>query len=77
MTPLQDFAVSVTEARKVFEAGRDMASWLVFYEAKQTAYAKLHAALPQVETIEGFWRYVQNMGPGCVAADNRRRGCAH
>jgi hypothetical protein len=63
MTPLQDFAVSVTEARKVFEAGRDMASWLVFYEAKQTAYAKLHAALPQVETIEDFWRYVQNMAP--------------
>jgi len=63
MTPLQDFAQAVTEARKVFDADRDMAAWLVFYEAKQTAYAKLVAALPQVEGIEDFWRYVQNMAP--------------
>lgn len=40
-----------------------MAAWLVFYEAKQTAYAKLVVALPQVEEIEDFWRYVQNMAP--------------
>jgi hypothetical protein len=60
---LQDFAQAVTEARKAFDAERDMAAWLVFYEAKQTAYTKLVAALPQVEAIESFWRYVQNMAP--------------
>jgi hypothetical protein len=63
MTPLQDFAQVVTEARKAFDADRDIAAWLVFYEAKQAAYAKLVAVLPQVEAIEGFWRYVQNMAP--------------
>ncbi len=63
MTPLQDFAQAVTEARKAFDADRDMTAWLVFYEAKQTAYAKLVAALPQVEAIEDLWRYVQNMAP--------------
>jgi hypothetical protein len=63
MTPLQDFARTVTEARKVFDANRDMIAWLVFYEAKQAAYAKLLAALPQVKEIENFWRYVQNMPP--------------
>jgi hypothetical protein len=60
MTPLQDFARTVTEARKVFDADRDMIAWLMFYEAKQTAYAKLVATLPQVKEIEDFWRYVQN-----------------
>jgi hypothetical protein len=63
MTPLQEFAQAVKEARKAFDADRDMAAWLVFYEAKQTAYAKLVAVLPQVEAIEDFWRYVQNMAP--------------
>jgi hypothetical protein len=63
MTPLQSFAQTVTEAHKAFDADRDMAAWLVFYEAKQAAYAKLVAALPQVEAIEDFWRYVQNMAP--------------
>jgi hypothetical protein len=62
-TPLQSFAQTVTEARKVFDAGRDMAAWLVFYEAKQTAYAKLVAALPKIDAIKDFWRYVQNMAP--------------
>jgi hypothetical protein len=61
MTPLQTFAQAVTEARKLFDADRDTAAWLVFYEAKQVAYAKLVAALPQVEEIEDFWRHVQNM----------------
>jgi hypothetical protein len=32
----------------------------VFYEVKQTAYAKLVATLPHVKEIEDFWRYVQN-----------------
>ena len=44
MTPLQTFAQTVTEARKMFDASRDTAAWLVFYEAKQIAYAKLVAA---------------------------------
>jgi hypothetical protein len=61
MTPLQDFAREVTDARRVFDAGRTVAAWIVFYEAKQTAYAKLSAALPQVRAVEDFWRYVQNM----------------
>jgi hypothetical protein len=38
-----------------------MIAWLVFYQAKQGAYAKLAAALPQVKEIEDLWRYVQNM----------------
>jgi hypothetical protein len=63
MTPLQDFGRTVTEARRVFDVARDMAAWLVFYEAKQTAYTKLVAALPQVKEVEDFWRYVQNMAP--------------
>lgn len=63
MTALQDFARTVTEAGKVFDADRGMIAWLVFCDAKQTAYAKLVAALPQVKEIENFWRYVQNMGP--------------
>jgi hypothetical protein len=63
MTPLQTFGQSVTETRKVFDADRNMIAWLVFYEAKQTAYAKLQAAFPQVEAIEDFWRYVQTMPP--------------
>ena len=63
MRPLQCFAEAVTEARKVFDAGRDAAAWLVFYEAKQTAYAKVVSALPQVEAIEDFWRFVQNTAP--------------
>ncbi len=63
MTPLQTFAQTVTETRKVFDASRDTAAWLVFYEAKQMAYAKLVAALPQVKEIEDYWRYVQNMAP--------------
>jgi hypothetical protein len=61
MTPLEDFARTVTKARQLFDADRDVAAWLVFYEAKQTAYAKLVAALPQVDAIDDFWRYVQNM----------------
>ena len=63
MIPLQDFAGTVTKARKVFDADRDMTAWLVFYEAKQTAHTKLVAVLPQVADIEDFWRYVQNMAP--------------
>jgi hypothetical protein len=63
MTPLQEFARTVTEARKVFDADRDMVAWLVFYEAKQMAYAKLVAVLPHVKDVEDFWRYVQNMAP--------------
>jgi len=63
MTPLQEFSHAATEARKVFESGRDAAAWLVFYEAKQTAYAKLAAALPQVTAIDDFWRFVQNRTP--------------
>ena len=61
MTPLQGFAQTVTEARMVFDANRDFPAWLIFYEAKQTTYAKLVAALPHVKEIEDFWRYVQNM----------------
>jgi len=60
MTPLQDFARTVTEARKEFDADRGMIAWLVFYEAKQTAYAKLVSTLPEIKELEDFWRYVQN-----------------
>jgi hypothetical protein len=60
---LRDFAHEVTTARKVFDARRNAPAWLVFYELKQSAYAKLAAALPQVTDIGDFWRYVQNMGP--------------
>jgi hypothetical protein len=51
----------VTEAHNVFDAGRDMAAWLIFYETKQTAYTKLAAIVPQVKEVKDFWRYVQNM----------------
>src|SRR5262245_9878669 len=61
MTPLQTFDRSLTEARKAFDADPNMAAWRVFYEAKQTAFAKLVAALPQVKEVEDFWRHVQNM----------------
>ena len=61
MTPIQIFDQSVTEARKAFDADRNMATWLVFYEAKQTAFAKLVTALPQVKEVKDLWRYVQNM----------------
>jgi len=61
MTPLQTFAQAVTEARKTFDANRNMTAWLLFYEAKQSAYAKLVVVLPQVKAFEDFWRYVQSM----------------
>jgi len=63
MRPLQDFARTVMEARKAFDADRSMTAWLVFYEAKQAAYAKLATAVPQVTDIEDFWRYAQNTAP--------------
>jgi hypothetical protein len=63
MTPLQGFARTVTEARQEFDTDRHMIAWVVFYEAKQGAYTKLVAVLPQVNDIEDFWRYVQNMTP--------------
>jgi hypothetical protein len=64
MTPPQSFAHTVTEARKVFDGSdRSASAWLILYEAKQTAYAKLVAALPQVREIDDFWRYVQNRPP--------------
>jgi hypothetical protein len=63
MTPLQTFGQTVTEARRAFDADCNMAAWLVFYEAKQTGFTKLVAALPQVKEVEDFWRYVQNMAP--------------
>ena len=64
---LREFAKSVTEARNVFAATGGVGApggvraWLVFYDAKQAAYAKLVAALPKVAAIQDFWRYVQNM----------------
>jgi hypothetical protein len=64
---LREFAKIVTEARKVFAAPGGVGSasgvraWLVFYEAKQSAYADLRDAVPQVPGIQDFWRYVQNM----------------
>ena len=61
MSPLQLFAQEVSTARCEFEATRGMSSWLVFFEAKQEAYAKLAAAVPEVKQIEDFWRYVQNI----------------
>jgi hypothetical protein len=60
MTPLQAFVQAMAQARKVFDADHSMAAWLVFYEAKQTAFANLVAALPQVKEVEDFWRYVHN-----------------
>jgi hypothetical protein len=61
MTSLQRFANAVTHARNLFHADRGVRAWLVFYEAKQAAYSELVAALPQLEEIRDFWRYVQNM----------------
>jgi hypothetical protein len=61
MTPLQDFADTMMKVRKKFNADRDRAAWLVFYETKQSAYAKLVGALPQLKEIQDFWRYVQSM----------------
>jgi hypothetical protein len=58
--PLLAFAKSIADAKRKFIPG-DCSSWLRFYEAKQTAYAKLAAVLPQIKEIEDFWRYVQNM----------------
>jgi hypothetical protein len=63
MTPLHSFAQAFKEAQEMFEAGRNMTAWLLFYEAKQIAYAKLVAALPQVKEVEDFWRYVQSTAP--------------
>jgi len=63
MTPLQDFAYTVAQARRLFEADRSTSAWLLLYETKQAAYEKLVAALPQVKAIEDFWRYVQSMAP--------------
>jgi hypothetical protein len=59
MTPVQRFARAVTEARRVFDTGRNYTAWLAFYEAKQAAYSALLTASPQIREIEDFWRYVQ------------------
>jgi len=61
MTALQVFAQTVAEARTMFQSSRDVGAWRIFYEAKEAAYTKLVAALPQVKAIENFWRYVQNI----------------
>jgi hypothetical protein len=61
MTPIQEFAHTMVKARRAFTAERRTSAWLAFYEAKQSAYAKVLAALPQVKEIQDFWRYVQNM----------------
>jgi hypothetical protein len=61
--PLQDFAHAVAVARRAFNAERGISAWLIFYEAKQAAYTNLVTALPQVDGIEDFWRYVQSMAP--------------
>jgi hypothetical protein len=57
MTPLQGFASAIAKARSGFDSG---GPWIAFYEAKQTAYAELIAALPEIEKVSHFWRYVQN-----------------
>jgi hypothetical protein len=55
------FAQTVTTARKEFEANPGITTeWLTYYEAKQAAYEKLVAAVPEVKEIEDFWRYVQS-----------------
>ena len=85
MTPFQECADSIIEARKAFNADRGIAAWLVFYERKQSAYAKLLGVLPQVEEIRDFWRYVQNMAvaewlpiiEAEVARITRRRSLCH
>jgi hypothetical protein len=60
--PLQDFAQAVAVARRAFEANPGITTeWLAYYEAKQAAYAKLVAAIPQIEHVEDFWRYVQSV----------------
>lgn len=59
---LRTFANAITEARSVFETSKaGMTAWLVFYEAKQSAYAQLVAAVPHIAEIRDFWRYIQNM----------------
>jgi hypothetical protein len=60
MTPLQGFASAIAKARSGFDSG---GPWIAFYQAKQTAYAELIAALPEIEKVSHFWRYVQNMSP--------------
>jgi len=59
--PLQEFRKTFEEARNAFNDGRGITAWLVFYETKQSVYAKLVGALPEVKEIQDFWRYVQNM----------------
>ena len=59
---LRIFAKAITKARTVFEASSPgLSAWLVFYEAKQAAYAQLVASVPQVAAVRDFWRYIQNM----------------
>jgi hypothetical protein len=61
MRPLQEFANALMEGRELFELNRSVLAWLTFYETKQSAYAKLVGALPQLKEIQDFWRYVQSM----------------
>jgi hypothetical protein len=67
MKPLQDFSYAVTEARKIFDAGHDLAAWLIFYEAKEAAYAKLVAALHRSRQLRtsGVIRRTCPRLPGC------------
>jgi hypothetical protein len=60
MTPLQGFASAIAKARSGFDSG---GPWIAFYEVKQAAYAELIAALPGIEKVSHFWRYVQSMSP--------------
>jgi len=61
VSALQLFAQEVTRARREFESNPDITTqWLTYFEAKQAAYAELLGAVPEVEGIEDFWRYVQN-----------------
>ncbi len=61
---LGNFATTVEEARKAFQAcsgaDLDIAAWLVYYEAKEAAYQDLLQKVPPLRDIPDFWRLAQN-----------------
>jgi hypothetical protein len=68
MSPLEAFAAAIGKARRTFSPEQGCSGWLVFQDAKQAAYTKLVKAIPEVEDIVDFWRFVQNIGTNQIAA---------
>src|SRR4029450_2893312 len=68
MSPLEAFAAAIDKARRTFSPEQGCSGWLVFQDAKQAAYTKLMEAIPEVEGIVDFWRFVQNIETSQIAA---------